>query len=116
MIDCKHIHTNDYNYKYITFENSDDEILMAIKYISVCETMDLILLIREDYFAIVSCINYHPHVETPNFIYYNSDGSGPDILSDNNDNSIMNGESTNPLLLFQNLVKYYNDFTQNLHH
>ena len=67
---------------------------------------EIIGLFTPDYNIIISNIMGHPKIETNDFIYCNSDGSGPDIIDDINDAK----------QLSNHLIKYYHEFINDNYH
>lgn len=110
LYESKSIKRCDIEYEYVTFIGSNQELLFGINCnYKGCYNTQFLVFICEDYYVIVGTVGEHPLVETPYLQYYNSDGSGPDILYENNDH-ILKGESTNPNLLIGNIAKYYHSF------
>lgn len=86
---------------------SNDCILKACYVIDEYDDYhEFIGLFTPEYTVIVSVVSGHPRVETTDIIYENSDGSGPDIITDIN----------NPILLMDDLIKYYHEFLNNDYH
>ena len=93
----------DSSKEFITYR-SDEFILSAanngeIEFISIdCPS----------YYVIVGVFRSHPFVETNEFRFDNSDGSGPGVIFDE--------EFDDVELIVINLVKYYHEFTRNKYH
>lgn len=98
------------NFMSVTYQSTKDNIkLMAVK--SIDDDDDggqILLLIRPNDFIIVSVIYGHPYIETPYFLYDNTDGSGPDMFNKT--------DMENPKILTQKLITYYNDFLADKYH
>lgn len=70
------------------------------------DSIEAIILIEEDHFIVVGVIGSHPFLETPDIVYSNSDGSGPNMFYEDD-----KGKD-----VARKLVKYYKAFMENKYH
>lgn len=88
-----------YLFQNCVFENTH---LIVIKTFEkeYYEWNEIIIFLTENSFKMVACLGAHPRVETEEFVFYNSDGSGPNLIEDIDD----------PDKIYEDFVKYYNIF------
>lgn len=102
------------NYEYMIFKTKFNNkkyflTILDIEYGYYGDGQFLILN-SEDLFFSVSVINSHPQLETTEFNYFNSDGSGANILGGLDFNN-PDGSSC-----YKNFVKYYDSFVNDYYH
>ena len=91
----------------ICFSN-ENEALIYLKYDHGYDDCEFIGYIKNDFFLLMPMHCGHPEIVTNNFLYSNSDGSGPDIF---NDSEILTSHK-----MIDRIKELFCEFTSNMYH